>query len=235
MKPLNILFTLTSLNVLLVTIERFSFTDQILLPPYHFLRLHEVLQITTLILFTVLIPSFILKIVSQNFKDLTTKYGFMFFLSFVIGVYFYATGNGIHEVSSFNFNNFCNIKSLNGEMCKGFFFNDYYTGNIFYFIGALLINIPLLLLELKNPSRNFTKKDLIITLINALVYALAIFAYAGFDQVLVGLVYSISIMIIADLLWLKIKAKPSIYPIISYTALAYTVGTFASMLVRLKG
>jgi len=61
MNRLNVLLTLSSLDVLLVTLERFSFTTQVVLQPYSFLRLHEVFQIATLILFTVLIPTFVLR------------------------------------------------------------------------------------------------------------------------------------------------------------------------------
>jgi hypothetical protein len=49
MKRLQILFSLNSLAVVLVSIERFSFTTHILLQPYHFLRLHEVIQITVVL------------------------------------------------------------------------------------------------------------------------------------------------------------------------------------------
>ena len=44
MSRLNVLLTLSSLDVLLVTVECFSFTTQIALQLASFLRLHEVLQ-----------------------------------------------------------------------------------------------------------------------------------------------------------------------------------------------
>src|SRR5689334_14643086 len=104
MHRLNWLFTFSSINVLLVTIERFSFTTHVLLPPYNFLRLHEVLQIGTLILFTVLIPLFLLREVTQQWAALQMRDGMLCLTIFVIGLYFYATGNGVHELASFQFN-----------------------------------------------------------------------------------------------------------------------------------
>lgn len=71
MKRLHVLLTLSSLDVILVTIERFSPTTQILLQPASFLRLHEVLQIVTLILFTVLIPTFVLREMSDGLAALS--------------------------------------------------------------------------------------------------------------------------------------------------------------------
>lgn len=233
MNRLNLLFSLSSLSVVLVTIERFSPTTKILLPPYNFLRLHELVQMIFLILFTVVIPYLILREVTNNFESLKDKKGFLLSFLFTVGIYFYATGNGLHEVSSFNFNQYCDTKIFSGDLCGGFFFNDYYTGNILYFIGAAFMVISLMLLERLRPSQNYKRKDLAVTLVNAVVYSLAIFAYAAFDRVLVGLVYSAAIMIFADLLFLKVRKRYLQFPVITYTAATYTLGTALALLIRI--
>lgn len=233
MNKLNWLFTLTSISVLLVTIERFSPTTKILLQPYNFLRFHELLQMTTLILLTVVIPALILKEITDNFETLKSKNGATLFVAFIVGVYFYATGNGLHEVASFTFNNFCNVKNFVGDLCGGLFFNDYYTGNILYFIGAFFMNLSLLLLERQKQTQTFSNRDLTILLVNGLIYSLAIFAYSGFDRVLVGLVYSAIVAVIADALLLTSKLKYKNQPVAVYTAVTYTLGTVAALLVRI--
>jgi hypothetical protein len=232
MNSLNILFSLTSLSVLLVTVERFSFTTKILLQPYGFLRLHELVQMSLLILFTTVIPFFLFRHITHDFETLKQKKGLIWAVLFIIGIYFYATGNGVHEISSFNFNTFCNPKHFAGNLCSGFFFNDYYTGNILYFIGAILMTVPLFFLEILKPSKEYKKKDLAITLVNAVIYALAIFAYAAFDVVLVGLVYSLIVMLIADVLFFLVRKKYLEHPFITYSAVTYTLGTLAALLVR---
>lgn len=225
MKRLHLLLTLSSLNVLLVSIERFSFTTQVMLQPYSFLRLHEALQIVTLILFTVLIPTFALREVSANFEGLKTRRGLVLLALFVTGIYFYATGNGIHELASFQYNTFCPIPDSNpSEMCQGMFFNDYYTGNILYFIGAFLMNTVLILFERMYPLEPVSRKDLVITTINALVYALAIIAYSAFDVVAVGLVFTLVSMLTINLLLWSAKQPLRIRPFTYYAAVAYTVG-----------
>ena len=88
MTKLNWVFTLASLNVLLVMVERVSPTTALVLAPHHFLRLHELLQITTLILFTVILPLFVLQIVTHNFRGFQTGRGFAHLVVFIIGVYF---------------------------------------------------------------------------------------------------------------------------------------------------
>lgn len=234
MNRLNWLFTLSSLSVILVTIERFSFTTKVLLQPFNFLRLHELVQMSILILLTVIIPFFILKEVTKNFESLKRAKAFYLFLAFIVGIYFYATGNGVHEISSFNFNNFCDVKNFSGTQCSGYFFNDYYTGNIFYFIGAALMIGSLILLEKINPNKNYRKKDLLVTVINAVIYAFAIFAYAAFDVVLVGLVYSVIITLFAGILFLKVRKKFMEYPVIFYTVATYSLGTIAALIFRFR-
>ncbi len=233
MNRLNTLFTLSSINVLLVTVERFSFTTRVLLPG-EVLRLHEVLQITTLILFTVVLPFFLFREVSDNFAFLRTRAGLLLALAFVVGVYFYATGNGLHEVSSFNLNQFCNPQHPAGQPCRSFFLNDYYTGNGLYFFGGALMVIAILLMETLHPGVKFSRGDLAISLVNAAVYALAIFAYAAFDVALVGLIYAAVVMAIADVLYLLVRRRALSHPVVTYTAAAYTLGTLAAVIVRLR-
>lgn len=232
MNRLNWIFTLSSISVLLVTIERFSFTGKVLLQPFNFLRLHELVQITFLILLTVVIPVLLLKEVTQNFKNFNKK-DFWLLMFFIIGVYFYSTGNGVHEIASFLFNNYCNVKKFSGDLCNGLFFNDYYTGNIYYFIGGFLMVSSLLLLEFKKPNQTYLKKYLPATIMNAMIYAFAIFAYAAFDVVLVGLIYSVVILIFTLFLFAKIRKKYLQYPVITYTTITYLVGTIAAILVRI--
>lgn len=232
MHPLNKLFVLSSLSVILVSIERYSATTKVLLQPNNFLRLHELIQMTVLILITVIIPFFLLYEITNRFEKVKTKSGFYLLLLFIVGVYFYATGNGLHEVSSFNFNTYCDPESFRGNLCTGFYINDYYTGNILYFIGGIGMVLSLLIAEKIYPSVTYRKKDLKFTIINALIYSLAIFAYAAFDEVLVGLVYSVIITLTAGWLFLKVRRNYLHYPVITYTVITYGVGTIGAVLVR---
>ncbi len=232
MKRLHILFSLTSLVVLLVTIERFSITTRILLQPYNFLRLHELVQITILILATVLIPFFLLKELSHDFKTLSSRRGFWCAVLFIIGAYFYATGNGIHELGSFLLNQYCDPQHIQTAVCGSFFANDYYVGNISYFIGALIMNYALVLLEILSPRYLLTRKDLLYLIPNVLLYAFTIVAYAGFDRVIVGLVYALVATIVVDLTLVLKRQQSAQLPFTVYLSLTYTLGTVAALIVR---
>ena len=187
---------------------------------------------TLLILFTTIIPFLFLKEISYGFETLKPRRGLTLGVLFVTGVSFYATGNGVHEVSSFNFNYFCSPESYLEDFCSGFFFNDYYTGNIYYFVGAALMTASLFFLERLSPNKIYRRKDLPMMLINAVIYAFAIFAYAAFDEVLIGLVYSLIIMILAEILLFLARKRYLEHPFITYSAVTYTLGTLAALVMR---
>ncbi len=232
MKKLNLYLTLSSLTVLLVTIERFSPTTKILLQPYNFLRLHELVQMGLIILFTILIPFFILYEITGKLETLKTHKGKILALAFIVGTYFNATGNGVHEIASFLFNNYCPQENFTSSICNVTFFNDYYFGNIVYFVGGFLMTVALVKLEIMWPKGGFVKKDWIILVINSLVYSLAVIAYAAFDRVLVGLYYVLITTVVVDFLFLFSKNKYKTMPFSIYTVLTYTIGSVVSLILR---
>lgn len=232
MNRINFLLTLLSLNAVLVIIERVSPTTQIILQPYSFLRVHEVFQMIVVITLSIIISFLLLKILSKNFELLKSKKGTIIGVVFVLGIYFTATGNGLHEVASFLFNTFCDTKNIKEDACGSMFFNDYYFGNIVYFVGLLLGNISLILFERMNPQKLVSKKDTIITIINGLVYGLMLFAYAGFDRVLVGFYFVVVAAIVCGFLLLTSHKKLTSLPFTLYTVVAYTGSAIATFLVR---
>jgi hypothetical protein len=233
MNRVNWLFTLTSLSVILVTVERFSFTGKVLLQPHNFLRLHELLQMSVLILLTVVIPALLLREVSQNFSALRSKAGVWLFIVFVVGVYYYATGNGVHEMASFTLSVSCDPNNISGNFCGGLFLNDFYTGNILFFIGAFLMTASLLILERMNPSESFRQSGFVALVVNAVIYAVTVFAYAGFDRVLVGLVYSLAMLLFVLGCFLPVRKRYRQFPYTTYTTIVYTLGAIASVVVRM--
>jgi hypothetical protein len=222
---LNWLFTATSLAVVLVTIERFSPTVAVLLPPHDFLRLHEVVQMSVLILLTVIIPALQLWELSGGAPKLWA------FAAFVIGAYFYATGNAVHEQASFAYNTYCPVGPHN--LCDGLFFNTYYAGNIGFFAGALIMTVTLLLVERGRPRAAFGGGALAILAVNAVIYSLTVLAYAGFDLVLVGLVYSLVAALVSIGLFVSVRRRWREHPFITYSTIVYVLGTVASAVVRL--
>jgi len=232
MKRINWLLTLSSLNLILISVERFSPTTQVLLQPSSFLRLHEVVQMVFLILFSVLIPCFVLYTITSELRTLEGAWAKSLVITFVIGLYLYTTGNGVHEVASFLFNQYCPPTDFTAESCRSMFFDDYYFGNAVYFVGAFLFTAALILLEQDRPTEVATRSAYVVLTINALVYSLAIIAYVGFDRVVVGLVYSVftTIFIVGVILWARRKLLTT--PFTLYSVIAYLVGTLTGLVIR---
>lgn len=232
MKRINLWLTLSSLNAVIVIFERLSPTTQIILQPYSYLRLHEVVQMIIFIQISVLLPFLILKTITNNFETLKDTKGTILGLIFIAGIYLYATGNGLHEVASFLFNTFCDTKHILHDACGSMFANDYYVGNVIFFVGFFLTDLALILLEMRRPDKTFKRKDLIILGINSLVFTFTLVAYAAFDIVLVGFWYLVIAAICFDALVLFSKKKLTQLPVTLYFTLAYTLATIVTLLIR---
>jgi hypothetical protein len=230
MNRLNGAFTLTSGLVLLVTIERFSFTTTIVLQPDSFMRLHELIQGPILLTLFLVVSTFILKEITHQFK--TLRYPLL--ALFVVGAYLYGLGEGWHEVTSFTLNQHCDVQQISGDLCGGLFINDYYTGNILFFIGAIGMATALMILERLNPSSAWDDRNVVIGAANSFIYSFTFFAYAAFDPVLVGLYSTIALMLISLVLLAGVVRRWRQHPFITYSAFAYTLATAASLLVRMR-
>lgn len=233
MKPVNRLLTLLSLTTVVITLERVSPTTRVLMQPYNYLHLHEVVQMGLISAFSVVVSFLLLRAVSHNFRLLQDAGGAALGVVFILGTYFYATGNGVHEVASFLFNQYCDTKHFTSAACGSMYFNDYYAGNIVYFAGLGLSNLALVLLELRRPDRTYGPRELRITVVNGCVLALTFFAYDAFDRAAVGLVSTIAFALVFDLLLVRSKVRYRTVPFTLYSALGFTVATVLATPVRL--
>jgi hypothetical protein len=232
MNRLNILFSLYSLTALVVIIERLLPATRGLLQPYNFIRLHEINQTVIFLSITIVLSVLFLKEISNNFQSLRDKGNTLLLCIFVVGVYLYGAGEGWHEVASFTLNQYCNLHNLTGNLCNGLFINDFYAGNIIFFIGGLMSNITLMIFALRRAMKPFSKKEITILVLNSIVYAFTWFAYAAFDTVAVGLFFLLILMIVSDIFYWKVKSKITAYPFILYSALAFSLATIGTILVK---
>jgi hypothetical protein len=155
-------------------------------------------------------------------------------LLFIAGVYFTATGNGVHELGSFTYQTYCHPDRLGADpLCGGLYINDFYTGNAMFFAGALMTTSALLILERRAPQgAGFSTPALAVAVVNALVYALAVVAYAAFDQVLVGFGFTV-VMAFVALAYLSTTGREwRRYPFTVYTSVTFALGAVVAGAVR---
>lgn len=231
MNKINKLLTLLSLTAIAVSIERFSHSTRIFLQPYNFLRIHEVFQISIMIFLGVIISFFIMKEITNNFDLLKDKIGTIYALMFLSGLYFCASGNGLHEVSSHFFNTFCNTKTIENTFCGAAFINNYYFGNGMFFFGFLLSNLSLVLMELRKQDVVQGTRNILITLVNSSLFSLSLVAYAGFDRVQIGLYFLLISLMIFSFIAVKLKHRIFYYPFTLYCAFAYSTAALVSFVI----
>jgi hypothetical protein len=233
MKSVNRLLTLLSLTTVVITIERVSPTTKVLLQPYNFLHLHEVVQMGLISAFSVVVSFLLLRAISGNFALLQDTLGAVLGVVFLLGTYFYATGNGAHEVASFLFNQYCDTKHFTSAVCGSQYFDDYYFGNIVYFLGLGLSNLALVLLERRRPDATFNSRDAMVTVANGVVLALTFIAYDGFDRVAVGLISTAIFAIAFDALLLSRRVPYRTLPFTLYSALGFSLAAVVATPIRL--
>jgi hypothetical protein len=234
MKRINTIVTLYTLTALVIIVERLLPATRMLLQPYNFIRLHEINQTVIFLPITVILSFFILKWVTNDFQTLSSRLNTFLAAVFVCGAYLYGAGEGWHEVASFTLNTYCDENNLVGDLCNGLFINDFYAGNLIFFVGGVMMNTSVLILAAQHREQPFNNKDMAILLINSLVYAFTWFAYAAFDVVLLGLFFAAILAVISAVIFIKVKRNVREYPYITYSVVAYTLATVATLIVRLR-
>jgi hypothetical protein len=232
MKRINIIVSLYTLTAVIIIIERLLPITRVLLQPYDFIRLHEFNQTVVFLPITVILSFFVLQSVTDGFRTLNEKLNIVLGALFVCGAYLYGAGEGWHEVASFTLNTYCDTDNLTGNLCLGLFINDYYAGNLIFFVGGVMMNAVLLVLATQQRMERFNNRDMTILLFNSLVYALSWFAYAAFDVVLLGLFFAALLAVISSVTFVKVKWNAREYPYITYSAVAYTLATIGTLIYR---
>ncbi|MEK7571450.1 MAG: hypothetical protein AAB553_04180 [Patescibacteria group bacterium] len=156
----------------------------------------------------------------------------MLLLLFLLGAYLFGAGEGWHEVASFTFNTYCDIDRITTNLCGGLFINDYYAGNIIFFVGTVMMNTAIMLLSLRLPAKKFTKNQLAILFANSFIFGFMWYAYAAFDPVHVGFFFATLLMVISLGIFFKIRENWRSYPYIMYSVTGYTLASIATLLVR---
>ena len=135
-------------------------------------------------------------------------------------------------MTSFTFNQHCDVQDISGDLCGGLFINNY-TGNVLFFLGGIGMASVLMILERMNPPVP-GRRNAIIGAVNSFIYSFTFFAYAAFDTVLVGLYATAALMLISLVLLAGVVRHWRQHPYISYSAFAYTLATATSLIVRLR-
>ena len=149
-------------------------------------------------------------------------------LLFIVGIYIFGVGYGNHEVTNYLHVRFC-MEEPSSTLCRIIIFNDDEFSHWLWFAGFVFINATLMGIQALFPTRSpMARRDSWFIGGNALFIALGIFANLGFEEIGLDL-YIVALL--AGLAWLLLWHKGR-QPLLVYYATAYTVGLFATGIVK---
>lgn len=148
---------------------------------------------------------------------------------FIIGLYLFAVSYGSHETTNYLHTRFC-PDGLQSDLCRIVIFNDDEFSHWLFFIGFVLLNGALMLLQLQYPwPQKVSRRDTVLLTFNALFVALGIFANLGFEEIGLDLYVVLGLAVLAIwLLW-----RHGRQPLFIYYTIAYGVGLVLTAVVIL--
>jgi hypothetical protein len=147
-------------------------------------------------------------------------------LTFIIGLYLFAASYGSHETTNYLHTRFCPDGAVD-DLCRIIIFNDDDFSHWLFFVGFVLINGALMLLQVVYPwqskvagDRRLSGRDAAFLTLNALFVALGITANLGFEAIGLDLYVVVGLALLSGwLLW-----RNGRQPLLIYYTVAYGVG-----------
>jgi hypothetical protein len=149
-------------------------------------------------------------------------------LTFLIGVYLLAAGYGDHEITNYLHIRFC-LDDQTSDLCRIIIFNDDEFSHWVFFIGFIMINAGLMLLQVLFPQRTaLGSRDITLLIVNGLFISLGIFANLAFEVIGLDLYIVALLTILAfGLLW-----RYGAQPLLIYYSMANGLALVATALYK---
>jgi hypothetical protein len=217
---LHILLSIQTLVVILLSINRLSTLTLGYVASNEFLRWVDFHNMLTLPLVS-LVASYLLK---KLLEDKNPAQGTLSFqalgLTFAIGVYLLGAGYGDHEVTNYMHLRFCS-DDQSSDLCRIVIFNDDEFSHWVWFLGFVLMNVALLLLQgLRPATERAAGRDIVLLVANGFFIGLGIFANLAFEEIGLDL-YVVAVLAILALVLLWRRGRQ---PLTIYYAVAYCLG-----------
>ncbi len=234
MKKVHWIFSGLSLTIVLLSLNRLTDWTSGYLAPHDFLRWLDFNAMLPIPLLSVVLY-FLLKreVVYESAFRKSLKYTVLSAL-FIVGVYFFGAGTGTHEVTNYLNSRFC-LGEATSSLCNIISYNDDVFSHYVYYIGFLLLNVSLILMEFSMPRKTDMRRiDLALICVNALFIALGIFANLAFEEIGFDLYFFAAVMLLTH--WILIWGrKPfSLLPVTFYFAVAYTLGVISTIFYKIN-
>jgi hypothetical protein len=225
---MHILLSVQTLVIILISINRLSTLTLGYVASNEFLRWVDFHNMLTLPLVS-LVASYLLKKLLEHENPARGTLPFQALgLTFAIGVYLLGAGYGDHEVTNYMHLRFCS-DDQNSDLCRIVIFNDDEFSHWVWFLGFVLMNVVLLLLQgLRPTTERAAGRDIALLVANGFFIGLGIFANLAFEEIGLDLyVVAVLAILAAVLLWRRGRQ-----PLTIYYAVAYWLGLIGTAVYK---
>ena len=232
MKRVHLILTGLTLTIILLSINRLTNFTQNYLQPFEFLRWLDFNAMLPIPLMSIILYYLLKREIVYDSPFLKTGKYILLMVVLITGIYFFGAGPGDHEVTNYLNFRFCDQGKVDSPICNIIKYNDDEFSHYVYYVGFILMNVALMLIEYNLPRKNeVKKKDLILISVNSLFIALGIFANLAFEEIGLDLVFFGSVMLLSIYLLLQKSYKK--LPVTFYFGVAYTVGVVGTLLYKM--
>jgi len=232
MKRVHLILTGLTLTIILLSINRLTNFTQNYLQPFEFLRWLDFNAMLPIPLMSIILYYLLKREIVYDSPFLKTGKYILLMVVLITGIYFFGAGSGDHEVTNYLNYRFCDQGKVDSPICNIIHYNDDEFSHYVYYVGFILMNVALMLIEYNLPRKNeVKKKDLILISVNSLFIALGIFANLAFEEIGLDLVFFGSVMLLSIYLLLQKSYKK--LPVTFYFGVAYTVGVVGTLLYKM--
>ncbi len=232
MRRIHILLTVQTVVVILLSINRLSSLTTGYVASNQFLRWVDFHNMLTLPLISLVAFYLLKKQVEYDSPQHNHFWHNTLSLVFVIGVYLLAAGYGDHEVTNYLHVRFC-LDDVQNDLCRIIIFNDDEFSHWVWFAGFVLMNLPLMLLQVLFPKQqSITWRDLFLLCFNAFFIGLGIFANLAFEAIGLDLYIVAAIAILASALLWFVQTQRVHMPLLIYYFTAYMLGLIATVIYK---
>lgn len=233
MKRVHLILTGLSLTIIALSINRLADFTQGHLAPYEFLRWLDFNAMLPIPLVSIILYYLLKREIVYDHPFVKTGLYISLTVLLVSGIYFFGAGSGDHEITNYLHARFCDQQILNKTLCNIVIYNDDRFSHYIYYLGFILMNVALMLIESKLPRKNpISKKDLVLISANSLFIALGIFANLAFEEALIDIFVFGGVMTLSLYLLFLTGKKVRQLPVTYYFAFSYTLGVIGTILYK---
>jgi hypothetical protein len=228
MERMHGLLAVQSVVIILLSINRLSTLTLGYVATNEFLRWVDLNNMLILPLISLVAFYLLKKHLQSNPMAVAPRWNLLLSVVFIIGVYLLGAGYGDHEVTNYLHSRFC-LPDDGSDLCRITIFNDDEFSHYVFFLGFILINVSLLLLQIAFPHpAPLSRRDKLILSINSLFIAAGLIANLAFEDIGIDL-YVVALLAALSLWWLWRRGAQ---PMFLYYSVAYTLGFVVTLVIQ---